>query len=116
MNYKNFKLFGEEQIEEWAHQWPFRMNRLITALEEFVCDGPATRVAPADGVSIGVEVYLTPPRSILRGVPDAAALVLVNHRAQTIELIEVIDDYVETDEQDWLDVVSRAERALEIHR
>jgi hypothetical protein len=116
MTYRNFKLLGEELLKEQAHRLPFRMNRLITALEEFVCGGPATRIAPFDPANTMVEVYLTPPRHILRGVPDAAALLLVDMQARTVEIIEVIDDYVETDEQDWLDLVARAERALESHR
>jgi hypothetical protein len=110
---RNFKLRGEELIVEWGHKSPFRMNRLITALEDFVCGGPATRVAPS--APADTEIYLAPPRSVLRSVPDAAALVLVDRRAETVEIIEVIDDYVEANEQDWLDVVARAERARSAH-
>lgn len=88
------------------------MNRLITALEDFVCGGPATRVAPSDLESADVEVYLTPPRPVLRAVPDAAALLVVDRRTETVQLVEVIRDYAETSEQDWLDLVARAERAL----
>jgi len=58
---------------------------------------------------------LTPPRSVLRSVPDAAALVLVDRRAQAVEIIEVINDYFEANEQDWLDLVARAERARKDH-
>ncbi|RBP01260.1 hypothetical protein DFR50_15722 [Roseiarcus fermentans] len=95
---RNFTLRGEDLIAEWGHQSPFRMNRLITALEAFVCGGAATRVAPSAAAE--TEVYLTPPRSILRSVSDAAALVLVDHRNRTVEIIEVINDYCETTEQD----------------
>lgn len=113
MPLRNFTLLGEEIVAEWAHGSPFRSNRLITALEEFVCGGPATLVARSSGAS--VEVYLAPPRIVLRGVPDAAALLLVDHAARTLELIEIIDDYVETDEQDWIDICGRAERAIDAH-
>ena len=115
MTYRNFTLLGEELIEEWASTTPFRANRLITALEDFVCGGPATRVAPSDPATCTLEVYLTPPRAILRAVPDAAALLLIDRSAKTVELFEVIDDYVELDEQVWLDLVERAERALQAH-
>ena len=89
------------------------MNRLITTLEDFVCGGPKTSVAPSAPAE--VEVYLTPPRSVLRSVSDAAALVLVDRPVRTVEIIEVIDDYFESDEQDWLDLAARAERAVENH-
>ena len=56
-----------------------------------------------------------PPRPILRGVADAAALLLVDRRARTVEIIEVINDYFEASEQDWLDLRTRAERALQSH-
>jgi len=61
------------------------------------------------------KVYLVPPRSIVRGVADAAALVVVDHRQRTVEIVEVISDYFETSEQDWLDILARADRALENH-
>ena len=110
MLFRDFDLRGEERIVEWGRTSPFRMNRLITALEDFVCGGPATRVAPVDPAD--VEVWLTPPRSLLRSVPDAAALVLVYRISRTVEIVEVIDDYFESSEQDWRDLVARAERAL----
>lgn len=116
MLYRNFTLLGEELIAEWAYRLPLRMNRLITALEEFVCGGPATRVAPSDPADATVEVYMTPPRLLLRNVSDSAALVLVDMQTKTVEIFEVIDEYVETDEQYWLDIVERAQRALENHR
>ena len=112
MPYRNYTPLGLGLIEEWGASAPFRMNRLITALEDFAVGGPATRVAPhLDPAK--AEVYLVPPRSILRSVSDAAALVLVDHRGRTAEIIEVIDGYVEASEQDWLDLQARAERALE---
>ena len=112
MPYRNYSPLGLELIEEWGARAPFRMNRLITALEDFAVGGPATRVAPhLDQAE--AEVYLVPPRSILRSVSDAAALVLVDHRTRTVEIVEVIDDYFEASEQDWLDLEARAERALE---
>jgi hypothetical protein len=114
MPFRNFTLLGEDLIEEWAHRSTFRMNRLITALEDFVCGGPATRVAPSVPDPMA-EVYLTPPRAVLRSVPDAGAILLVDRQARTVEIIEVIDDYFEASEQDWLDLVERAERALENH-
>ena len=77
----------------------------------FRCRGPATRID--QGGAGETEVYLVPPRSILRSVSDVAALVLVDHHGRTAEIIEVIDGYVEASEQDWLDLKARAERALE---
>jgi hypothetical protein len=114
MPYRNYALLGVEFIEEWGASAPFRMNRLITALEDFAVGGPATQAAPE--VDQGeATVFLVPPRSLLRSVADAAAVVLVDHRAGTVEIIEVIDTYVEANEQDWLDLRARAERALQSH-
>lgn len=111
MPYRNYTPLGLDLIEEWGASAPFRMNRLITALEDFAVGGPATRID--QGGAGETEVYLVPPRSILRSVSDAAALVLVDHHGRTAEIIEVIDGYVEASEQDWLDLKARAERALE---
>ena len=87
MPYRNYTPLGLERIEEWGASFPFRMNRLITALEDFAVGGPATRVAQRFGQA-GAEVYLVPPRSILRSVSDAAALVLVDQHRQTVEIVE----------------------------
>ena len=114
MPYRDFTLRGEELIEEWGHASPVRMNRLISVLEDFVCGGPATRLAPRG--SADAEVYLVPPRSILRVASDAAALLLVDHRQRTVEIVEIIHNYVETSQQNWLDLVERAERTLEDRR
>lgn len=114
MPYRNFTLLGDGLVEAWARHSPFRANRLITALEDFICGGPATRVAPE--VPAAVEVYLAPPRSILGGVSDAGALLLVDRRSQTVEIIEVVSDYFEGTGQDWPELVARARRALENHR
>jgi hypothetical protein len=114
MPYRNYTVLGLELIEEWGASAPFRMNRLITALEDFAGGGPATQAAP-DVDEAEAKIFLVPPRPILRGVADAAALVLVDRRAKTVEIIEVINDYFEASEQDWLDLRTRAERALQSH-
>ena len=46
MPYRNYMVLGLELIEEWGASAPFRMNRLITALEDFAVGGPATQAAP----------------------------------------------------------------------
>ena len=115
MTYRNYQLLGEELVAEWARHAPFRVNRLITALEAFVCGGPATRAAPLDPLDAEIEVYLTPPRHVLRAVPDAGALILVDHTKKIVRLVEVIEDYVEFDEQVWPDLVGRAHGALAAH-
>ena len=59
MPYRNYTPLGLDLIEEWGASAPFRMNRLITALEDFAVGGPATRID--QGGAGETEVYLVPP-------------------------------------------------------
>lgn len=73
-----------------------RGNRLIAALEAFALENTvyADRVAPRRGAPRGiVEVFCVPPRSLLAQMPDAAALVRVDHGGRIVELVEVIEHY-----------------------
>lgn len=73
-----------------------RANRLVAALEAFALENTvyADRVAPPHGAPRGgVEVFCVPPRGLLACMPDAAALVRVDHGRRTVELVEVIEHY-----------------------
>jgi hypothetical protein len=72
---------------------PFRTERPVGALEEFVQrDTQASfRVMPEAGGE--AEIFMEPPRYVLKHMPDAAALVRVDHGRRTIELIHVFEDY-----------------------
>lgn len=73
-----------------------RANRLVAALEAFALENTvyADRVTPPRGAPRGmVEVFCVPPRSLLADMPDAAALVRVDHARRTVELMEVIEHY-----------------------
>jgi hypothetical protein len=76
-----------------ADKRPERAERLLDAVEHAVGEGLVLsyRVLPTDPAAI--EVYMIPPRYALLAAPDAAALLRVDHSAQTIEFIEVVEDY-----------------------
>jgi hypothetical protein len=90
MTYENFDLQGIELITAWADRFPLRMNRLITAIEDFARDGSGLRLAPE--AASAVEVFLAPPRPRRPPWSDSAALLLVDHRANTVEIIQVIHE------------------------
>lgn len=80
-------------LRHMARADPFRAERLVGALEAFVQrDTRASfRVLPEAGGDI--EIFMEPPRYVLRHMPDAVALLRVDHRKRTIELVHVIEDY-----------------------
>jgi hypothetical protein len=110
MAFRNFELDGESLIEAMAKEAPYRCARLVTALEDFIERGAEFGTLVAGKGELAV--YLTPPRAVLRGVPDAAALVLVDHQTRFLEIIEVVEEYGGADGRMWDDLVSRAEQCL----
>ena len=115
MTYRNFSLLGEDLFAGWARLSPFRANRLISALEDFIQSGAGTQVAPAISSSApppDVAVYLAPPRAVLRGVPDMAALVRVDRTQRIVRIVGIIDEYGGVDDQQWLNIVAQAEQWL----
>lgn len=93
---------------------PYRASRLIAALEEFVWNGPSDgyRIEPEDSGSLE-EVYLVPPRYVLQTIPDAAALVRVDHSMLEIEIILVRSDYGGPDEKaQWTEIKAIAAESL----
>jgi hypothetical protein len=72
---------------------PFRAERLVGALEAFAQRDTqdSFRVLPEAGGE--VENFMEPPRYVMKHMPDAAALVRVDHGKRTIELIHVYGDY-----------------------
>jgi hypothetical protein len=80
-------------LRHMANAAPFRAERLVSALEAFVqrdTQASCRVVAEAGGE---IEVFIEPPRYVLKHMADAAALVRVDHRKRTIELVHVFDDY-----------------------
>jgi hypothetical protein len=74
-----------------AQGYPVRASRLLTTIEDFI-DDPVTgeRMAP-NIAGATVEIYLVPPRYTLASLPDAAALVCVDHTNKRIEFVELYD-------------------------
>ncbi len=96
---------GGRQLDGLAARHGGRAERLVGALEAFVTRNTAYSdlVAPAQREPRGdVEVFCVPSRSVLAEMPDAAALVCVDHRRRTVELISVVEAYGEPGSgSDW---------------
>jgi hypothetical protein len=92
-------------LTKMASAEPYRAGRLVTALEEFIWNGMESgyRVVPEEGEG-AVEIYIVPPRYVL-AVPDAAALLRVDHIGLRIEIIRVIEEYGGPSEQSqWMEI------------
>jgi len=88
---------------------------MIDALENFIRYGDdmgteVVRRAPETGPPEKA-VFLTPSRELLRAVPDAAALLVIDYSAQKLRLAHIYEEY--GDGPQWRDVVSRAQAEIE---
>jgi len=102
------------QMKAFSEQHPFRAARLTTALEEFVLNDTEFAFCVLPEKKQGsVEVYMIPPRYVVMHIPDAAALVRVDHTNRTIELVEMFEDYGGFgEEKQWQDLSAAAQRHL----
>jgi hypothetical protein len=104
-----------DRLTSFAHVHPLAAERLVRALEEFVhadTDLSYKIVEDAD-----IETYLVPPRYVLVHVPDAAALIRVNHASEQIDIVEIFEEYGGYDEPaQWQQVKDLALAAVEIAR
>ena len=102
-----------EQLKELANSHPHRAARLMDVLEEFVQMDTNSSYRVNSDARGTVEIYIVPPRYVLRHLPDAAALVRVSHTRREIELVEVMEEYGGFDEDDqWKEIIILAEKAL----
>jgi hypothetical protein len=97
-----------KQLSKLASDHPIRAARLVDCLEAFV-------VADTDlahGISEGQTVfYLVPPRFVLASIPDAAALVRVDHAKRRVEIVQIIEEYGGVQERvQWAEIVVVARR------
>lgn len=100
------------QLEDLTHAHPFRTERLVQSLEDFVRNDTTNACHVAGSASAATEVFLVPPRFVLAHVPDAAALVRVSHERAEIEIVEIIIEYGGYNEQAQWERVKKL--ALEI--
>ena len=77
-------------LERLANQHPARAGRLIDWLENCVINEASRDLCV---VGENAEVYLVPPRFLLSNLPDAAALMRVDHSNKKIELVKVMELY-----------------------
>lgn len=100
------------QLDKLARTAPWSASRLLTAVEDFIRDGllGGDRLAGAAGGA--VEVYLVPPRFVLAHLPDAAALIRVDHAGKRIEFVRIIASCGGPGETQWAEIEAMAEAAL----
>ena len=100
-------------LVKMAHDAQHAAARLVTALEEFLRADSHTPYNVLQDLERRVDVCIVPPRYVLLGVPDAAALLRVDHSARRIDLIEIIDDYGGPGEgAQWQQIIKSASEAL----
>jgi hypothetical protein len=80
-------------LRKLARADPYRAERLVGALEAFVQRDTQDSFPVLPEAGGEVEIFMEPPRYVLKHMPDAAALVRVDHRSRTIELIHIVEDY-----------------------
>lgn len=83
------------EIRNLTVKAPLRAERLVDALDTFIRQplSMATLLAPPNGTSTGVEVYLVPQGYIFAMQEDSAALVAVDHGIGNWKVIEVIEEF-----------------------
>lgn len=85
-----------DQLKRLGHAHPLAAERMVRALEAFA--GADTGLAGKVIERGDVEIYLVPPRYVLVHVPDAAALIRVNHATRQIDIVEIFEEYGGYDE------------------
>ena len=91
---------------------PHRIARLVRALEAFLEADSDTAFRIAPELHGGpVEVFAVPPPADLARLPDALALVRVDHRARILSLVAVFRD-VGTHPGTWSRIQEAARQAL----
>lgn len=99
MSYKDYELVDDpgssagRQFEGLANAQPSKASRLLTAVDDCVdFDGASgERMAAGSGNPTNEEVYLVPHSYVLASIPDAAALIHIDHTTQRIEFVEIYD-------------------------
>jgi hypothetical protein len=99
------------QFRRFAHAHAVAANRLLDALEGFVVTDTAVSCRIFSGGAL--EFFLVPPRYVLAHVPDAAAMIRVNHDSKEIGIVAIIEEYGGVNEQaQWQNVVAVARRLV----
>jgi hypothetical protein len=111
MSYGNFRLSGEDRLVPFAEEEPHRCARLVQALETFLERGQHLGTLVLEKGALAA--YLVPPRAVLRGVPDAAALLLIDSDLREIELLEIFPEFGGDDSTSWTELAAQAATHLE---
>lgn len=100
----------KQAIRTLARREPHKAARLVSSLEDFVQDGPAELVVKH---AVGRrEAYLVPPRLALLTVPDAAAMVVVDHDVQKVEIVQIMETYDGASIEQWRGVLAAAHAVI----
>ncbi len=99
MSYKDYEVVDDpgspagQQFGGLANAQPNKASRLLTEVVDCVDSDGASgeRMATGSGNPIKEEVYLVPHSYLLASIPDAAALIRIDHTTQKIEFVEIYD-------------------------
>jgi hypothetical protein len=104
-----------DRFKALARGRPQAAERLRRAIEAFI--KVDTELSCKVVESADVEIYLVPPHYVLHTVPDAAALMRVDHAARAIDIANILDEYGGYDETaQWTAVKEMALTAAESGR
>jgi hypothetical protein len=97
-------------MERLARRFPRQASRLVDWLENSVVNEASRELCVKNG---DVEICLVPPRFVLVNLPDAAALIRIDHAAKTIEIVTIIELYGGRNEPaEWLEITRSARRSV----
>ena len=104
----------ERQFRALAASEPLKAERLVRALEEFVQqDTTASCCVGASPNGGYVEVFMVPTRKEVALIPDAVAVVKVDHPSATISITYLDPDYgIGREAADWQAVQRAAQAAI----
>ena len=104
----------ERKFMALAASEPLKAERLVRALEEFVQqDTGASCCVGASPNGGDVEIFMVPPRKEVALIPDAVAVVKVDHTKSTISITYLDPDYgVGREAAAWQAVQRAAQAAI----
>jgi hypothetical protein len=101
-----------QQLTAMAKRYPQKTSRLLDAVDEFIDDDGLSGTRMATSSNRDEEVYLAPPASVLSHIPDAAALIHLDHPRKRIECVEIFYPDCGGPGYDWNPILAAARTAI----
>jgi hypothetical protein len=100
-----------EELQRLADNHPNRTAKLVDWLESCMTNEASRELCITEGK---VDIYLVPPRFVLENLPDAAALLRIDHLTKRIHLVKIIPVYGAYNEAaQWEEIKSWAANSIE---